>query len=159
MKILDVAQECFYGEFVAGKYKPYFGLHVITPINFSEFNQIWSFSIFIKVRPVGAAPIRADGQTHLTQIIGSYCNYANEPKKETNKAAKLNMKRKKSDRHRQTRKKENRKYLYRRCKDRKKRTKGQYKESNVYLYAADGRRQEYTWKGTNIHGDVKIAFS
>jgi hypothetical protein len=37
----------------------------------------------MKIRPVGAELFHAEGQTHMTKLIGDFCNSGKAPKKET----------------------------------------------------------------------------
>jgi hypothetical protein len=65
------------------------GLHVKCPIFLLDFNQASMFSRFsknnqisnfVKIRPVGAELLYADGRTEITKLIVAFRNFANAPK-------------------------------------------------------------------------------
>jgi hypothetical protein len=73
IKILSVAQPCYYGEFMspATTQRNYLGIHINCPTFLFDFNQICLFSTifmkppisnFMEIRPVGAGLIHEDGQ-------------------------------------------------------------------------------------------------
>ena len=41
----------------------------------------------MKIRPVGAALFRADGQTYMTKLVVAFSNFANAPKMAVDKIA------------------------------------------------------------------------
>ena len=82
IKILHVAQTCFYGEFVASINKKHLGLHVKYPIFLSDFKHIWIFttdfqkkfpiSSFMEIRLVQVVLINEDRRRHMPQLTSAF---------------------------------------------------------------------------------------
>jgi len=52
-----------------------------------QFSKNTKASSSMKIRPVGAALFRADGQTYMTKLVVAFSNFANAPKMAVDKIA------------------------------------------------------------------------